>query len=58
MTMWQPDLTTTTGPIYLAIADAIALGIDTGGLAPGERMPTHRELADGLIVALTTGTRV
>lgn len=55
--MWQPDLTTTTGPIYLAIADAIALGIDTGGLAAGERMPTHRELADGLNVALTTVTR-
>ena len=24
--MWQPDLTTTAGPIYLAIADAIARG--------------------------------
>ena len=55
--MWRPDLSSASGPIYLAIADAVAHGIDTGGLAPGERLPTHRELADGLNVALTTVTR-
>ena len=42
MTMWRPDVSSATGPIYLAIADAIAQGIDAGGLAPGERLPTHR----------------
>ena len=45
------------GPIYQAIADAIAQEIDAGVLSPGERLPTHRELADGLEVALTTVTR-
>ncbi len=55
--MWRPDVSSASGPIYLAIADAIAQGIDAGGLAPGERLPTHRELAEGLDVALTTVTR-
>ena len=57
MTIWIPDLSHTDGPIYLALAEAIAREIDTGGLAPGSRLPTHRQLADGLDVALTTVTR-
>ncbi|MCH7715797.1 MAG: PLP-dependent aminotransferase family protein [Gemmatimonadetes bacterium] len=57
MTIWIPDLSRADGPIYLALAEAIAREIDTGGLAPGSRLPTHRELADGLDVALTTVTR-
>jgi DNA-binding transcriptional MocR family regulator len=55
--MWQPDIIEASGPIYLALADAIANGIDAGDLTPGQRLPTHRELADGLHVALTTVTR-
>jgi DNA-binding transcriptional MocR family regulator len=57
MTIWCPDLSSASGPVYLAIADAIARDIDAGALAPGERLPTHRQLADGLRVALTTVTR-
>lgn len=57
MTIWKPEIRRNDGPIYLAIADAIAEAIETGGLEPGERLPTHRELADDLRVALTTVTR-
>ena len=57
MTIWQPRIERVDGPIYLAIADAIATGIDGGHLSPGEKLPTHRELATGLDVALTTVTR-
>jgi DNA-binding transcriptional MocR family regulator len=46
-----------TGPIYLAIADAIAAAVATGELAPGDRLPPHRSLAASLGVDLTTVTR-
>ena len=57
MTIWTPDLSDLEGPVYQAIADAIAREIDTGALAPGAKLPTHRQLAAGLKVALTTVTR-
>ncbi|MCZ6917808.1 MAG: PLP-dependent aminotransferase family protein [Gemmatimonadetes bacterium] len=57
MTIWQPDLSRASGPIYVAIADAIAREVDAGILSPGAKLPTHRELAEGLEVALTTVTR-
>ena len=53
----MPDLSDLDGPMYRTIADAIAREIDTGALAPGARLPTHRQLAAGLKVALTTVTR-
>jgi len=43
-----------TGPRYRAIADAIADGMETGALAPGERLPPMRDIAFRLSV--TTGT--
>jgi len=54
MTIWTPDLSTRSGPRYLAIADALADGIQTGTLNPGERLPTHRELA--FRIGVTVGT--
>ncbi len=45
------------GPRYAAIADAIAGAIRSGALRPGERLPTHRDLANQLGVDLTTVTR-
>jgi DNA-binding transcriptional MocR family regulator len=56
MTMWTPDLKGQT-PRYRAIADCIASDIQTGKLKPGDRLPTHRDLADELKVTIGTVTR-
>ncbi len=41
----------------MSIATAIEEDIQTGELEPGQALPTHRELAQQLAVALTTVTR-
>ena len=33
---------------YMLVANAIAQGVEDGCLAPGESLPTHRELAEAL----------
>lgn len=45
------------GPRSLAVFDLIAKAIETGDLAPGERLPSQRWLAEQLGVALGTVTR-
>lgn len=57
MTIWKPDLTERSGPRYLAIADAIAEGIDNGQLSIGDRLPPHRDLAFALGMTVGTVTR-
>ena len=57
MTNWQPNLEAQSGPRYLAIATALELDIDGGQLSPGERLPTHRDLAWRLGVTVGTVTR-
>ncbi len=57
MQNWSSLLRHETGPLYAAIADAIAGAIRSGELRPGERLPTHRDLARQLGVDLTTVTR-
>lgn len=52
--VWNPVLTAGTGPLYLAIVDTLANAISTGSLSPGERLPTHRELAR--LVGASPGT--
>ena len=54
--MWKPKL---TGRKHLAagILSALEADIEAGRLAPGEQLPTHRELAGHLKVALGTVTR-
>jgi DNA-binding transcriptional MocR family regulator len=52
--MWNPDLTSTPGPRYLAIVSAIAEDIERGNLKAGDQMPTHRDLAG--VLGVTTGT--
>ena len=52
--MWAPDLEIHPGPRYLAIADAISRDLAEGRLAPGARLPTHRDLAD--LLGVTVGT--
>ena len=57
MTIWMPNLQGRKGPLYEAIADAIAEDVSAGKLGAGERLPTQRDLAQAIGVALTTVTR-
>ena len=57
MTNWLPSLNDLTGPRYQAIADALARDITAGQLKPGDRLPTHRDLAWHLKVTVGTVSR-
>ena len=57
MTSWQPYIDDLPGPRYLAIADALARDLNEGRLAPGTRLPTHRDLAARLGVTVGTVSR-
>ncbi|HTN98904.1 MAG TPA: GntR family transcriptional regulator, partial [Nordella sp.] len=52
--MWVPDYKNRQGRIYVAIADAMADDVTSGRLRPGERLPTHRELAWRLQLSVST----
>lgn len=54
MTIYVPDVGAREGPLYLAIAEAIAEDIAAGKLAEQRRLPPHRDLA--LKLGVTTGT--
>jgi DNA-binding transcriptional MocR family regulator len=54
---WSPVLDNGSGPIYLALADAIEADIASGRLRAGQPMPPQRILAESLGVDLTTVTR-
>src|SRR5687768_11274351 len=54
---WTPRLPAETQPLYVALADAIADDAESGRLAPGTRLPTHRALAKTLGVDVTTVSR-
>ena len=54
---WTPSILDSQGPIYLAIADALGGDIETGRLKPGDRLPTHRDLARHLGVNVMTVSR-
>lgn len=41
-------------PIYLQIVDQVRHALDVGGLRPGERLPTVRQLAGELAIAPNT----
>ena len=56
-TSWMPTLRRGGGPVYLAIAEAIAADIADGSLQPGMRLPPQRALADALGIDFTTVTR-
>ena len=57
MTNWQPNLEGRSGPRYIAIADALATDLAAGRFKPGERLPTHRDLAWRLGVTVGTVSR-
>jgi DNA-binding transcriptional MocR family regulator len=44
-------------PLYEQLAEALAASIGDGSLAPGDRLPPHRELARALRINITTVTR-
>ena len=58
MMMWTPDLPDDDDrPRYAAIVHALARDVGSGRLQPGDRLPTHRALAESLGLALGTVTR-
>jgi DNA-binding transcriptional MocR family regulator len=57
MTNWTPALEGRPGPRYLAIADTLSADIAAARLKPGDRLPTHRDLAWRLGVTVGTITR-
>ena len=54
---YAPKLAGGDGPLYLELADAIERDVAGGTLAPGTRLPTHRDLADALGINVSTVTR-
>ncbi|MBR1124249.1 PLP-dependent aminotransferase family protein [Bradyrhizobium lablabi] len=54
---WLPTLSEWHGPVFQRIVDALAADIAGGRLVRGQRLPTHRALANALGIDLTTVTR-
>lgn len=54
---WRPRLDRKSGPLYVALAGAIASDVQTGRLRAGDRLPPQRDLADAMGVTVTTVTR-
>lgn len=57
MTKWIPKLGEDKRPKYKLLADAIERDVYSGTLKPGDKLPTHRDLADDLGVNVSTITR-
>lgn len=51
---WFPNLPFSEGPRYLQIVAALESDIASGAVSPGQRLPTHREMATKL--GLSVGT--
>ena len=55
MPAFHINITTGSGtPIYRQIGDQVRLGVATGALAPGDRLPSVRALADRLVINANT----
>lgn len=54
MTIWLPDLSTGSGPLYLRLAERIESDIDSGVLASGSKLPPQRDLAYDIGVTIGT----
>ncbi|TAH35218.1 MAG: PLP-dependent aminotransferase family protein [Planctomycetota bacterium] len=55
--LWKPAVHDHEEPLYQAIVRELATDIAGGRLHPGDRLPTHRQLARALDVGLGTVTR-
>ncbi len=57
MGKWLPVIRPDGKPRYLQIADAIETAVKSGEIAPGERLPPQRKLAERLGIDFTTVSR-
>jgi DNA-binding transcriptional MocR family regulator len=57
MTIWPPDPANLSRPVYRSLAQVIVEAIAKGELKPGDRLPTHRNLATTLGLSVQTVTR-
>lgn len=57
MTTWTPELEQAAEPKYLALVDALHRDVESGRLPPGTRLPTQRQLANRLRIAIGTVSR-
>lgn len=57
MTKWIPTLEESARPKFKRLADAIERDVYSGKLSPGDKLPTHRDLADDLKMNVSTVTR-
>lgn len=57
MSFWLPDIPQGPEPIYQRLAASIETAIENGTLAPDTRLPSHRDLAYRLGVAVGTVAR-
>lgn len=57
MTLWTPTIEASGVARYIALADQIETAIQSGELSAGDKLPTHRKLADALEVTVGTVTR-
>jgi len=57
MTLWTPTIEDSGVARYIALADQIETAIQSGELSAGDKLPTHRKLADALAVTVGTVTR-
>lgn len=55
--MWSPDPDKLKRPAYRSLAQALIAAVETGELKPGDRLPTHRELAFKLGLSVQTVSR-
>ncbi len=57
MTIWPPSRAALKRPVYRSLVDLVAQAVESGELAPGTRLPTHRDLAHRLAVSIQTVSR-
>ncbi|MFN4170146.1 MAG: PLP-dependent aminotransferase family protein [Pseudorhodobacter sp.] len=57
MSIWMPDPAAITRPAYRSLAQVIAGAVTSGELRPGDRLPTHRDLAFRLGLSVQTVSR-
>ncbi|TXI06473.1 MAG: PLP-dependent aminotransferase family protein [Rhizobium sp.] len=57
MKNWHPDLSRSSSPRYIAIADLIEMDLRSGVLTAGDRLPPQRALAKRLNIDFTTVAR-
>ena len=55
--VWNLKIIDTNKSLYIALADALERDIRAGVLQPGDRLPSHRDLAKSVGVTVTTVTR-